>query len=161
QTCALPISMAVATGEPVEIVSQRTETTQAWAMPDGTFEARVHVAPERFLRNGEWVDVDLTVVTQPDGSLAPVAHPDRLVLSGAQSTAGDHDLVSMAVVEGQFALGWRGPLPGPYVSDTTVVWPRVRPGVDLAVTVLPTGFEQSLWVHDRAGLEHASSITYP
>jgi len=154
-------AMAVATGEPVEIVSQRTETTQAWAMPDGTFEAKVHVAPERFLRNGEWVDVDLTVVTQPDGSLAPVAHPDRLVLSGAQSTAGDHDLVSMAVGEGQFALGWRGPLPGPYVSDTTVVWPRVRPGVDLAVTVLPTGFEQSLWVHDRAGLEHASSITYP
>src|SRR5690606_15376696 len=46
-------AMAVATGEPVEIVSQRTETTQAWAMPDGTFEAKVHVAPERFLRNGE------------------------------------------------------------------------------------------------------------
>jgi hypothetical protein len=153
--------MAIAMGERIEVVSERSETRQVWATPDGRFEARIHLSPERFERDGEWVDVDLELVQRSDGSVAPQAHPYGLVLSGEQTADSDHDLVSISDGDHQIALGWRGRLPEPTLDGTTATWHEVRPGVDLVVEVAPAGFRQYLVVHDRRGLAQVSMIVHP
>ncbi|HEU4425508.1 MAG TPA: DNRLRE domain-containing protein, partial [Pilimelia sp.] len=152
---------AKATGTRVEVGAFTSETRRVWANPDGTFTADLHAGPARFKDgSGRWREVDLTLRRRSDGSVAPLAHPRGLVLAGA-SNGGDRDLASLGSGAARVVLGWRGALPDPVLTGTTATYPEVRPGVDLVVSALRTGFEEHLVVKNRAAIPGLSSITMP
>ncbi|HEY0700415.1 MAG TPA: hypothetical protein VGD43_21745, partial [Micromonospora sp.] len=92
---AAAMALAYKTRRQVLVTGLTTESTLTWAMPDGTFKAEVQSGPVRTQdENGNWVDVDLTLVSNADGRVAPRAHPRGLTLSGAR-TAGSTDFASL------------------------------------------------------------------
>ncbi|WP_432838080.1 LamG-like jellyroll fold domain-containing protein [Dactylosporangium sp. CA-092794] len=158
------VSAAVAAklcGGRVEVTGLRSETTQVWANADGTMTAEQHLAPVRFRQAGQWVPIDVTLAKQPDGSVAPKAHPGGLRLSGSASGDDEHDVVVMGTGDQQTAVGWRGRLPEPVLAGPTATYAEVLPGVDLVVTVHRTGYEQSFVAKDRAALARIGRLTLP
>lgn len=145
----------------VPIPELTTETQLVVANPDGSFTAKLHNGPARFKdTSGAWVDIDLNLTQRADGTVAPRAHQNGLVLAG-RSGPGDHDLAMLTVSGHEIALGWRGPLPEPTLEGPKATWPEVFPGVDLVVDVTRSGFEQSIVVKDRAGLAHVRALDLP
>jgi hypothetical protein len=144
-------------GGRVEVTGELTETTQVWAEPNGTLTADQHIGIKRFRKNGAWVDVDLNLTRQADGSFAAKAHPGDLRLAGA---AGDgvHPLVAIGTPENRITLDWTGALPEPELAGAKATYRNVRPGVDLVVQSMRTGFEHLLVVHNRQALRHVASI---
>ncbi|WP_327357907.1 DNRLRE domain-containing protein [Streptomyces sp. NBC_01304] len=132
----------------IEVLSARSETSTEWAYPDGRLQLEEASGPVRFRRGDAWVDVDLTLRRQADGSVAPGAHPRGLVLSGAGSGKSSR-LASLVDGDGSVALLWPGVLPEPELEGQRATYKAVRPGVDLVVEATRTGFEDFLIVHDR------------
>jgi hypothetical protein len=155
------LAAAAVCGDPVEIAGTRTGTRREWAQPDGTIRAEAYVTPE-WVEDGVdgWERVDLTLEEQPDGSVAPRVAADELVLSGA-APGGTEDLVSFGSGAEQVALGWWGALPEPVLAGATATYPEVRPGVDLVVEALNTGFEYHLVVKDRQAAEQLGELAVP
>ncbi|MEU4395567.1 DNRLRE domain-containing protein [Kribbella sp. NPDC023855] len=159
---ASAMTTARITGEPVIISGRTTETTQYRALPSGKIEATVAAGPVRMRADdGDWTDVDLTLVRRPDGSVAPIAHPEDLKLSGAAAGKGDHPLVTMGAAGKQSSLGWAGPLPAPELDGTIATYREVKPGVDLVVEVTRTGYQQQLMVKSRAAAEQVKQLRMP
>ncbi|MFJ8473220.1 DNRLRE domain-containing protein [Kitasatospora sp. NPDC094011] len=99
-------------GQRVEALSERTETSTTWVNKDGSLTTELSAGPIRFRRDGvqdtsatgagnttegnttegkpgsaaDWVDVDLALQTAADGSVAPKAHPNGLKLAGSGGT---------------------------------------------------------------------------
>lgn len=73
---------ARATGEPVRVASLTSETAEVFALPDGQLRAEIAAGVQRFRRAGDWVSVNLNLGVGPDGSVAPVAHPNGLRIAG-------------------------------------------------------------------------------
>ncbi|MFJ9953524.1 DNRLRE domain-containing protein [Kitasatospora sp. NPDC091207] len=156
------------TGKRVEAVSERSETSTTWANPDGTLTTELSAGPVRFLRDGRWADVDLTLKAAADGSVAPVAHPNAMKLAGAggkrprslqesqlqASPAGAEPvrtLVSLGSGEDELALQWRGGLPGPELDGARATYrDAIGDGAgDLVVEATRTGFEQFVTLRQR------------
>ena len=137
---------ARSTGERVEDLSQRTETTVVFANPDGTWTAESVSEPERVQDEaGVWHEVDTTLVADAAG-LAPTRAASDLRLS-----AGG-DRVFAAITQAGKRLEWRWPttLPEPAVDGDTATYPDALPGVgDLVVTATTSGFTHNLVVHER------------
>ena len=74
---------AAGVGQNVEISSQRTESSETYATPDGGLETDHHLRPVRALVGGAWKAIDNTLVKQPDGSVAPAVASVGMTLSGA------------------------------------------------------------------------------
>jgi hypothetical protein len=133
----------------VEDLSQRSQTAQVFANPDGSQTVEQSVRP-RFVRSatGVWVDADPTLVVGGDGSVTPRATAFPIVLS-----AGGAGPLLRATRSGRtLALSWVGPavLPKPVVSGSSVTYPEILPGVDLRVDVGPDSFSHVLVVKTRA-----------
>jgi hypothetical protein len=64
---------AQASGQPVELVSARTEASDTWALPDGSFSVKRHGTVVRLWRDGAWVAADPTLGFAADGSGVPKA----------------------------------------------------------------------------------------
>ncbi|WP_438268001.1 DNRLRE domain-containing protein [Kitasatospora purpeofusca] len=162
------------TGKRVEAVSERDETSTTWANPDGTLTTELSAGPVRFLRDGKWADVDLTLKTAADGSVAPAAHPNGLKLAGAggkrprslaeskalqaapagteaAGTDAARTLVSLGSGDDQLALEWRGGLPKPELNGTRATYrDAIGDGAgDLVVEATRTGFEQFVLLKQR------------
>lgn len=157
------------TGKRIEAVSERDETSTTWANPDGTLTTELSAGPVRFLRDGKWADVDLTLKTAADGSVAPAAHPNGLKLAGAggkrprslaeskavqAAPAGAEaarTLVSLGSGDDQLALEWRGGLPKPELNGTRATYrDAIGDGAgDLVVEATRTGFEQFVLLKQR------------
>ncbi|SCL24446.1 Repeat domain-containing protein [Micromonospora inyonensis] len=157
---ARSLRIAQSTGKPVRIDSLTSETTEVWALPDGQFRADISTGVQRFRRAGEWVPVDLTLRSTPDGSVAPVAHPNDLRVSGAKGPGG-HELASVGTDDRRIAMGWRGPLPAPVLDEHRAVYVDALPGVDLVVEATRLGFEQFLVVKERAAVAQVRQVTLP
>ncbi|GGZ30093.1 DNRLRE domain-containing protein [Streptomyces poonensis] len=151
---------AEAQGRRIEVVGARTEHTTVWANPDGTMSVESSAGPVRYRENGRWADVDLTLVRNADGSVAPKGHPGDLRLAGRTGAAGG-DLVTLGDGDQQISLGWKGALPKPRLDGTEATYDDVMPGTDLVVRATRTGFEQFLVVADREAAERAASMTLP
>lgn len=100
-------SVARLTGERVEVMSERTETTQVYALPDGTMAAGVAAGPLR-VQTGEdggeprdWSDLDLTLVRGADGMVRAAVHPGGLTLAGGstEQTVTDEQTAGVAPEE--------------------------------------------------------------
>ena len=134
-------------GSRVEVMSERSEKTQVFANPDGSFTSEVYAYPQRVRRGDGWVPVDTTLRTGTDGTIAPVATVPELRFSGGGSST---PLVTLGRGSQRISLSWPGALPAPVLSGDTATYPEVLPGVDLKVTADVHGYREVLVVKDRA-----------
>ncbi|MBA8975047.1 FG-GAP repeat domain-containing protein [Streptomyces calvus] len=132
---------AAETGEPVEVVSARSETSETHALPNGNLRTTQHTLPVRVKREGRWLPVD-TALTETAGRIRPRAVPGDVTFSAG----GDTRLITLADRGGELALTWPTPLPEPVLQGATATYPEVFPGVDLAVEASVDGFSQALIV---------------
>jgi hypothetical protein len=141
----------------VEIESEKSDTTQVWAEKNGTITENQAEAPVRFQRSGRWVDIDLNLARQSDGTLRPKAHPSDLVLSGS-AAAGTHDVAGLTTAGKHIGLAWTGSLPVPRIAGNKATYADVVPGIDLVVEVRRSGFEQSFVVHNAQALGRVPAV---
>lgn len=132
---------AAETGEPVEVLSARSETSETHALPNGNLRTTQHTLPVRVKRRGSWLPVDTTLTRTAD-RIRPRAVPGDVTFSAG----GDTDLVVLADRGGEFALTWPTPLPEPVLDGGTATYQEVFPGVDLSVKAGVDGFSQALIV---------------
>ncbi|MBP0454464.1 DNRLRE domain-containing protein [Kitasatospora sp. RG8] len=162
------------TGKRVEAVSERSEVSTTWVNPDGTLTTELSAGPVRFLRDGHWADVDLTLKAAADGSVAPAGHPNAMKLAGAggkrprslqESQAGTdaaRTLVSLGSGDDELALQWKGGLPAPELNGPRATYrDAIGDGAgDLVVEATRTGFEQYVTLNRRPG-QAGYSYTMP
>ncbi len=158
-------------GERVEALSERTETSTTWVNKDGSLTSEVFAGPVRFrdAATGEWRDVDVALAAQADGSVSSKAHPQGLKLAGKSGTkatslkaaqsAPATDLVTLGQGDEQITLQWRGGLPAPKLEGTRATYEGAVPGADVVVEATRTGFEQ--FVEVKAKPEAGFGYTLP
>jgi hypothetical protein len=138
---------AAASGEQVEVTAERTETSQVFANPDGTFTQETNAVPVRARQaDGSWAAIDTTLEQSGDGSIHAKSTTTDMTFSGG----GQKNLVTLARDGKSLSLAWPSVLPKPAVSGSSATYPDVLPGVDLKVTAVGTGFSQVLIVKDAA-----------
>jgi hypothetical protein len=82
QTAAQATALASSSGQPVEVLPDRTDLSQTFAEPQGGFEATDSLVPQQVQQpDGTWVPVDPTLSVQSDGRVAPAAITTGLTLS--------------------------------------------------------------------------------
>ncbi|MER5750100.1 LamG-like jellyroll fold domain-containing protein [Streptomyces sp. NPDC002088] len=156
---------AAESGEPVEVVGERTERETVFANPDGeTFTLNKSITPVRVEKpGGGWTEPDATLVKRANGSIGPKAAAVDLSFS----SGGDgKDLVTIADDGQSVALGWPGKLPEPRLEGARAVYENVRPDVNLILTATVEGFRQVLEVETLeaakdpalASLEYAMDV---
>ncbi|QES46917.1 hypothetical protein DEJ50_02695 [Streptomyces venezuelae] len=129
-------------GKPVEIVSLRTETTEVFANPNGSYREDRSLLPVRVRRNGELIPVDTALAVGKDGRVAPRAASMAMTFSGG----GDGPFARMVQQDRELSLSWPGKLPKPVLSGDTATYAEVLPGVDLTVTAATNSFTHALVV---------------
>lgn len=144
------MAKAKRTGEPVEVLSQRSESSEVYATADGNLEAREYLRPVRARVAGKWEPVDTDLVKSADGALTP-----KVTTTGLQfSAGGDTPLVRMTKAGRELALSWPGKLPEPQVDGATATYGEVLPGVDLRMGAQEDGFTQLLVVKSAKAAEN-------
>lgn len=143
------LEQAQDSGQQVEVVGQRTESTTTYANPDGfSFTLDQSTTPVRVKRpGGAWVTPDATLQLQPDGTVSPVATVVDLRFSGGGST---QPLVSIGRGGRSLAFTWPGALPVPTLDGDSAVYAEVLPGVDLRMTASVEGYREVLVVKTPA-----------
>jgi hypothetical protein len=137
---------AITCGGRVEIGSERTESSQIYANPDGSQTIEQYAYPQRVRRpDGTWADLDATLLPNPDGSYSPRASTVEMTLSGG----GEGSLLTGRRADTAFTLTWPDALPAPVVSGASATYAEIMPGVDLIVTAQETGFSEVLVVKNR------------
>lgn len=152
---------AAESGEPVEVEAARTDRNTYFVNPDGTQTAELSTVPVRVRADdGSWLDVDTTLVAQPDGTVATTATPTEVVLSGG---GADTPLVRIAEDGEWMSLGWPQALPEPVLDGATATYAEVLPGVDLVVEADLSGFSQFLVVKtpEAAANPELAEIDFP
>ncbi|GAB3171538.1 FG-GAP repeat protein [Micromonospora palomenae] len=157
---AVSLRTARETGKPVQVKSLTSETTEVFALPDGQFRADIATGMQRFRRGGDWVPVDLTLKAAADGSVAPVAHPNDLRISGPAGP-GQHELAAVGTGADRVAMGWSGALSAPVLTGNRATYVDARPGVDLVVEATRTGFEQFLVLKTRDAAAQVETVAFP
>jgi hypothetical protein len=140
---AAAFALAAETGEPVEIIQQRTEDELVFANPDGSLTSETSVQPQRVERSdGSWVKADATLERRPDGTFGPKA----AVVDLAFAAGGSSDFVTLGEEGKSFTLSWPTPLPEPVLHGDTAEYREVLPGVDLLASASVTGYSYVLEV---------------
>ncbi|WP_405617188.1 hypothetical protein [Streptomyces sp. NBC_00076] len=129
--------LAAETGEPVEIIQQRTEDELVFANPDGSFTSETSVQPQRVQRaDGSWEKADATLERRADGTVGPKAAVVDLAFAGG----GSSDLITLGDAGKSFTLRWPRPLPEPVLEGDTAEYREVLPSVDLLASATVTGY---------------------
>lgn len=135
---------AAESGDPVEVVADRTSYSSTVANPDGTFTLTQSTTPQRVqASDGSWGPVDATLVHRADGSVGPKAAVVGLSFSGGGSGKG---MIRLSGRKGSMSLEWPGVLPDPVLEGATATYPDVLDGVDLQLTATAEGYQQVLVV---------------
>jgi hypothetical protein len=129
-------------GGRVEILAERSETSQTFANPDGSRTLEQSLEPERVRRGSGWVPVDTTLRKGAGGVVVPGA----TVLPVTFSPGGTRPLAELRDGDQKLAMTWPGKLPTPTLKGDTAVYADVLPGVDLRVTATALGFSEVLVV---------------
>lgn len=149
------------TGQRVKITGLTSETSEYVALPSGQIEATIHAGMVRVRRDNGWVPVDLTLRRDPkDGSVAPVADPFDLRVSGAKP-AGEHELAGIGKDADRLSVGWSGALPEPTLAGNRATYVDALPGVDLVVEATREGMETFLIVKSRQAAAGLAKVTLP
>ncbi|MFI2415058.1 VCBS repeat-containing protein [Streptomyces sp. NPDC018947] len=135
------LAEAQETGEPVEILGQRSETSQVFANPSGTFTEERYALPQWVRKGHKLVDIDPTLHATANG-YETKATETEVTFSG-----GGTGPMATVVRDGRsLAFSWPGTLPSPQIVGETATYSEVLPGVDLKLHATPTGFGQALVV---------------
>jgi hypothetical protein len=138
---------ARASGRRVELLSDRTETSQTFVNPSGTLTLEESVVPVRVhLADGSWTPVNPSLHKLPNGTVAPMAVEAPVAFSGG----GTRPMATMTSGSSTLTYWWPGSLPAPRLSGDTATYAEVLPGVDLQLRASTTGFSQLLVVKDAA-----------
>lgn len=135
---------ALSSGRSVEDLSQRTESTQTFANPDGTWTLE-SFPRAKFAKTGQGELVDInTDLRAGDGEVSPVASPADLSLSLGEAPGPDGaaDLVTIEAdgpkgKKPSLTVGWEGALPEPALDASTAVYDAAADAV-VAGETLPT-----------------------
>lgn len=142
---AVASSEAVRSGEAVVVDGLTTQTEIVRALPDGTFELTVDTVPQRVEVDGQWLDVNLSLVRVEDGMLQPAvsAVPVRFGVGGSDV------LAQVLQADGSWLTEhWPyGSLPEPEVEGATALYREVLPGVDVHLTATATGMGEVIVVN--------------
>ncbi|MBT2479442.1 LamG-like jellyroll fold domain-containing protein [Streptomyces sp. ISL-94] len=145
------LAEAKRTGKSVPVQVATTETDTVVANPDGTLGLTRSVAPLRTKPDGNWVDLDATLVKAADGALRPKATVSGLTLSGG----GTAPLATLDQDGKQLVLTWPEPLPLPVLEGDSALYREVIPGIDLKVTAdVSGGISQILVVKSAEAAKH-------
>ncbi|MFE0173688.1 FG-GAP-like repeat-containing protein [Streptomyces sp. NPDC059002] len=136
------LTAAADTGEPVEVASRRTEASQVFANPSGTFTEERYATAQWARQGGKLVDIDTSLHRGDDGKIAPRAATVGLEFSGG----GTGPLATITRDGRSISLTWPTALPAPSVAKDTVTYPDVLPDVDLKLRAGASGFAQLLVV---------------
>jgi len=133
-------------GSRVEVLDDRTDASQTFANPDGTFSYQAYAVPQWTEQSGSWKTLDPTLTTTASGSVVPTLSQSPLVLS----SGGSGPLATMTVDGKQFSVTWPTALPKPTLSGATATYDNVLPsGVNLQVTATAAGgVEETLIVEN-------------
>ncbi|MFI1400000.1 LamG domain-containing protein [Streptomyces sp. NPDC020681] len=135
---------AAASGEPVEVVEERTEYSTTMANPDGTFTLTQSTRPQRArTKDGSWRGIDITLERRADGTVGPKSSVVDLAFSGGGNT---DPMISLGSKRGSLSLDWPGSLPEPELAGATATYPEVFKGVDLKLTATAEGYREVLVV---------------
>ncbi|WP_328913206.1 MULTISPECIES: FG-GAP-like repeat-containing protein [unclassified Streptomyces] len=146
---------ARSSGVAVEVVSARTELSDEWADPDGSFAVRRYGSPVRVFRGGVWVAADPSLVFAGDGSVVPRAVSVAVVFSGG----GTGPLLS-GVKDGRtLTLSWPSALPVPVLEGNVATYADVLPGVDVRLKAEVEGFSQLIVVKSAAAARNPALAT--
>lgn len=138
------VGLAAASGERVEVLAFRDEQREVYANPDGTLTAEEHAEPVRMMRDGRWMDVDTDLVQRPDGTIGPKAAATSLRITDGE---GEEPLIQADKAGRELNLSWLlGDLPTPAIEGSHATYAEVLEGVDLVITVTPSGFSHVLVV---------------
>lgn len=138
--------LARQSGKSIVIGSETTEDSQVKANPDGSRTLISYAQPVRVKRNGSWAAIDLTLVPQADGSLAPKVAPVTMSFSAGGHGSAAKPVARLVKGEAEVGFGWESDLPKARVTGQTVTYPEVLPGVDLEIQAALTGYSQNLVV---------------
>ncbi len=148
---------ARATGEPVEDVSQRTESSQVFAIPDGTWVLSDYTGLNWVETGGDgssvddWSVPDPTLTVSPDGWVRPRVSPVEVVLAPGGGPTDTILTTAMGESGVRLSVLWDGSVLPPVVLDgARAKYRNVWPGVDYVVEVTPSGFEQFYVLKTRA-----------
>ncbi|GAA2554587.1 hypothetical protein GCM10010210_30040 [Pseudonocardia hydrocarbonoxydans] len=135
---ALAVPGTAAADEPVT-PDTRTETSTSVARVDGSRAVTLFAGPVQLRRGAEWVPVDLTLGSGPDGLVRPAAAPHDLVLTPTGPVVRWAGGGSAALAP----IG-PGPLPPPALAGHRATYPQAAPGYDLVVEATRAGFAASI-----------------
>lgn len=145
------MNRAIAEGRRIEDASERSETSQLFANPDGSWTAEISPGPVRAQDDvtGEWAPIDTTLV-KADGGYAPKLALGNLVVSDG----GDTTFAKMGVDDSQHReravrWDWGKSLPAPVIAQNTATYRDVSANADLVVTATPSGFRHDLVLRER------------
>ncbi|MEV5985210.1 DNRLRE domain-containing protein [Streptomyces sp. NPDC052051] len=159
-------------GQRVEALSERTETSTTWVNKDGSLTTELTAGPVRFTddASGKWRKVDLNLAQGADGTVEPKAHPNGLRLSGKSGTparsmkaaqqAEATDLVTLGEGDQRITLQWKGGLPQPKLDGTRAEYVNAVSGADVVVEATRTGFEQYVELKQRPETGDAGGYSY-
>ncbi|WP_406152381.1 FG-GAP-like repeat-containing protein [Streptomyces anulatus] len=149
------LATAVSTGAPAELESARTEISDTWVHPDGSFSIKRYGSPVRLFRGGAWIPTDPALTFAADGSVVPKASTVDVSFSGG----GTGPLLS-GVKDGRtLALSWPTALPKPVLDENVATYPEVLPGVDLQLKAEVEGFSQLLVVKTAQAAKNPALAT--
>ncbi|MFD9793908.1 ricin-type beta-trefoil lectin domain protein [Streptomyces sp. NPDC059070] len=135
---AKAVAEARRTRHDVQVAALTDEFSTTYATPAGTLRTEQHTDVQRVRRDGGWRAPDDRLAARPDGTLAPVAALDSLVISGG----GTGPLAVMTAKDGkQLSLGspFPGALPKPVIEGGSALFRSVAKDTDLKVTATKEG----------------------
>lgn len=154
-------ALASSTGQPVEVLGDRTDFSQTYAEPGGGFQDTESLVPYQVQQpDGSWVPVDTTLSALPGGVVAPAAITTGLSISDG----GSGPLYTLTSGTGSLSVSWPyGPLPVPSLSGATATFAGVLPGVNLLVSATPTGVSELVEVTSAAAAANPklAQIAFP
>ncbi|MFF4389395.1 FG-GAP-like repeat-containing protein [Streptomyces sp. NPDC001552] len=149
------LAKAKETGQPYELTSARTETSDTWALPTGKWSVKRHGTTVRIRRAGGWVATDPSLQFAADGKVKPKASAVAIAFSGG----GTGPLLT-GVKDGRtLSLTWPTALPKPTLAANVATYPNVLPDVDLQLKAEVEGFSQLLVVKTAAAAKHPDLAT--
>ncbi|MGW7459229.1 FG-GAP-like repeat-containing protein [Streptomyces sp. NPDC054797] len=144
------LAKAKETGQPYELTSARTETSDTWALPTGKWSVTRHGTTVRVRRAGGWVATDPTLQFAADGKVTPKASAVSIAFSGG----GTGPLLTGVRNGRTLSLTWPTALPKPTLAANVATYPNVLPDVDLQLKAEVEGFSQLLVVKTAAAAKH-------
>lgn len=150
------VAEAAESGHEVEIESLATDSSEAFATPDGTFVEHIALEPyQAQTSEGDWEPIDNTLVEATDGTFVPANADTGLVLSGG----GGNTLASITDVHGRsVTYSWPEVLPAPTVSGEVATYAEVMPDVDLKVRATNSGFAKVIEVKTPEAAAAVASV---